>query len=253
MCLLLRDLGCDFGPEDRLIPANRWNVCGYLENQEIVAANQRLMLGPFADTPAWTGDIWPTGFRARVRRLAVSALGAILGTRRCIARRARAHAAELAALSRRYRDCTVKDPRFCLTLGAWASPHPVLFCLRHPGEAARSMKAQTGLPMPVTYRAWASFARRFWATPPATSVIVVDYNRLMDRERGWAELAHLYAFAGRAFDRDEAHAIWAARVRPDLHHARPDAHALPPNIAQLYDAMRARHRPRSFIPQELAA
>jgi hypothetical protein len=63
----------------------------------------------------------------------------------------------------------------------------------------------------------------------------------MDPATGYRELARLYAFAGRAYDAAEARSIWSARVRADLHHARPIDGALLGSIARVYDAMLARH------------
>lgn len=243
VCNLLQGLGCDFGPEEKLIPGNRWNELGYFENTDIVAMNHQLILGSWVDSEPWTVSVWPDSRIERLRRLVVLALGRATMTQRNIQRRSRKKYERLEALQAQYADCTVKDPRFCFTLPAWGdSVKGVLFCIRHPREIADSMAAQSGFSRAIGYYAYHRWTRWFFRHDHPYPVSWVDYNRLISQEGFEGEMRRLYAFMGRPFDPDEARAVQARTVRTDLHHNRADLRDLPFPVRWAYEDLLRRHR-----------
>lgn len=243
ICNILQRLGCDFGDERLLIPGNQWNELGYFENTEIIAMNQRLMLGTWLDTEPWTVDVWPESRRERLRRLVVVLIGRVVLSPRRVLRRSEVMADEIRALIDKYERCTVKDPRFCFTLPAFGGRvKRVLYCVRHPREVADSMAAQSGFPRIIGYYAWHRWCSWFWKQAAGYSVSVVDFNRLVERETCLGEMQRLYRFAGRPWDPDEALEIRGQVLRDDLRHERAPAAPLPPMVREAYDEQLEQHR-----------
>lgn len=243
VCNLLQRLGCDFGPEDKLIPGNQWNELGYFENTEIVGMNHRLILGSWVDPTPWTVSVWPDSRLERLRRLVVVLMGRATMTTGAIVSRSQKLQDELETLKRDYAYKTVKDPRFCFTLPAWKpSVRGVLLCVRHPREVADSMARQSGFHRGIGMYAWHRWTRWFWRHDhSAYPVGMVDYNRLITAEGFEGEMRRLYAFMGKPFDAAEAAEIQKTTVRLDLHHNRTEPKPLPFPIRWAYEDLMKKH------------
>lgn len=142
--LVLQALGADFGPETALYGADDWNANGYLERIEAVDLNSQLI----------TGHRRTTGRRDQI----LSQLHYLrMPTEDTIDERARRFESELDALGSALADLTVKDPRFCLTLGGWQRATEIrglVVALRHPSAAVASLRRRNRLPERLGYRFW---------------------------------------------------------------------------------------------------
>ena len=141
---VLRALGADFGPEDRLYGADDWNANGYLERVDAVDLTSRAITG-FART---TGRA-----SAALSQLAYLRMPAP----RTIEARLNDRSTEIASLAHDLAPLTVKDPRFCLTLGGWKHHGRVdalVVALRHPSASVASLRRRNRLPAPVGHRFW---------------------------------------------------------------------------------------------------
>lgn len=250
VCNLLQRIGCDFGPEEKLIPGNQWNELGYFENTDVVAMNHRLMLGSWIDPTPWTVSVWPDSRFERLRRLTVVLIGRATMTTQSILRRSSTLDAELQEIRLRYDGCTVKDPRFCFTLPAWGNAvRGVLFCIRHPREVADSMAAQSGFSRAIGYYAWHRWLRWFDRLEHPYPVHYVNFNQLITPDGFEGEMRRLYRFAGKPFDSNEAQQIQGTTVRADLHHRRASPEGLPFPVRWAYEGVLEKHR-RAAPPAE---
>ena len=140
--LVLRSLGADFGPDDRLYDADRWNANGYLERVDAVDCNSRMITG-HART---TGRV--DAVRSQIGYLRMPDAGAV-------AARAAAMTDERTALAEELRGLFVKDPRFCITMPQWDSTtRGLVVALRHPSASVASLRRRNRLPERMGHAFW---------------------------------------------------------------------------------------------------
>ncbi len=140
--LVLRELGADFGPTERLYDADRWNANGYLERVDAVDLNSRMI----------TGHARTTSRVAAVR----SQLGYLqMPSADRVAARAQPLEDERRALAGSLDGLFVKDPRFCITLPQWTERQAgLVVALRHPSASVASLRKRNRLPEPLGHRFW---------------------------------------------------------------------------------------------------
>ncbi|MEE9416059.1 MAG: sulfotransferase [Acidimicrobiales bacterium] len=141
---LLRELGADFGPDELLWEADRWNVNGYLERREVVDFNSRLLTG-FNRT---TSRVAATLSQASYLRMPKPAV---------LDKRADKCAEKLQLIRQRVDGLAVKDPRFCLTIRHWQRVAPVVgvvVVIRHPSASVASLVARNKIPSNLGFRFW---------------------------------------------------------------------------------------------------
>ena len=140
--LVLRELGADFGPADRLYDADRWNANGYLERVDAVDLNSRMI----------TGHARTTSRVAAVR----SQLGYLrMPSAASVAARAQQLESERQVLAGSLDGLFVKDPRFCITLRQWTERQAgLIVALRHPSASVASLRKRNRLPEALGHRFW---------------------------------------------------------------------------------------------------
>ena len=73
-----------------------------------------------------------------------------------------------------------KDPLMCLTLPFWeehwAELGRVVFCLRHPLAAARSMEKRYGVSLEQGLELWQAYMTRFFNCDKRSSVFIFDFD-----------------------------------------------------------------------------
>ncbi len=241
---LLYELDVTFGDLTLLMPADQWNPRGYYENTEIHILNDQLLLGDLA--PIRRFRITPPAQRSIPLRLAMTlfrARYALAGAGRLIERRAARHADDIRRLAEVYQHVAIKDPRFSLTVGAWArlvSIDRVLYCYRHPYEVARSLWARYRLPLWIGYALWRGHVTRFFAQAEGLPLVMVNYDGYFGAN-ALDEVRRLYAFARRPFDEAEAQAVMKRVLDPKLKRNLYDGAALPRDIAATYEMLNALH------------
>ena len=154
---ILQYAGADFGHTSTMIPPDKWNPEGYLEQRQIVQLNRRLMEGPF------------------LRFAYVS-----LPSNHAIVSRSRAARADISLTIRNYSEKYIKDPRFCLTLGGWLavakSMHfKLIVTLRHPLSVANSIVRRNRIPSSLALHLWCEHYERLIQTLERHSDISVHY------------------------------------------------------------------------------
>ena len=150
--LVLRDLGLTFGPESELYGADDWNAHGYLERNDVIDINSRLI----------TGADRTTSRRAQ----AVSQLS-YLGhsIRHKTGAHSKSHVREASGdlankitdLGQKLGTGAAKDPRFCLTMTEWRRHvefDGLVVALRHPAEAVASLQRRNRIPAALGHRFW---------------------------------------------------------------------------------------------------
>ena len=192
-------LGGDFGAPEDLIDADRWNEKGYFENRAVNTLNHKLLFGPWSNPRLWIDIMWPRNPWIHIRKLATIAQGPVLSRPSLIRQRGRKLMGELTSLGKSLEGKVAKDPRFSYLMEPWVESgtvHSVLYVLRHPTEAARSMSKQTKLPLKLTYMGWLDAIEKFWNEPPGVPVHIVDYNAFFDPEKREREMRTLSEFLG---------------------------------------------------------
>lgn len=257
-------LEADFGPPELLFPADFWNQNGYFENIEVVDINNQLILGGGTLVELWLKA--PEHGLGRLlnslksRKWKYFLKPSVAG----INRRAKGFEDGMDRLHETYRGIYVKDPRFCLTLGAWAARGPVegiVLSFRNPWAVAASVHRREKLPMYFGYQQWLYHMRGFWSQVPCdVPVFLVDFDRFFDGDRQAGAFDRLIRYCGYQEDlearREELIAALDLRLR---HHDEPNRqmpHAITQAYAglqHLYEACGSEGILPDAHPEELAA
>ncbi len=136
-----------------------------------------------------------------------------------------------------------KDPRMCLTMSLWRQYCPivenVIFCLRNPISAAKSLKQRDGIPTDYGVNLWYLYIVSFFLNIGNTPKIIVDYDNL--QENFDTEFFNLTKWLNIDLSQD----VIKERVRgfneTKLNHnpiARNDLGTLPEYIRKAYEAIK---------------
>ncbi len=240
---LLAAAGGDFGPPERLQPADSHNPRGYLEDQEVMELNIRLLLGLLAD-PATMLGTRPAGTGRRLLDSALKMQYTMPVRRRTLLARARRWRAEMEQIAMSREGLIVKDPRFSSSLRAWreiADIPCVLYCLRHPCEVAESTARSYGVPRWVGYRMWQVRVREFLRQSVDLPVVMVNYNVLLDPETAPRELIRLLRFLDVDPSVVDADALLERGIDPRLRRFTVENDPLRRSVRALWEELKARH------------
>ncbi len=239
---VLRELGGDFGDDADLISGDEWNPGGYLESRKVNTLNHRLLFGGWSKPELWIDVMWPKDRWIRLKKLGTLTLTPFVCRPRAVRVRGVRMQDQIATVSAEFEGRMVKDPRFAFIMQPWLAHgevDSVLYVIRHPWESAASMKRQTGLPLALTYRAWADSVRRF-GPPEGVPVSYVDYNAFFDDKSLGAQMRALFDFADREFDEALADQIISKVLDPKLRSRVAEGISLPRSIAELYEELLGR-------------
>lgn len=229
VAMTLEAMGVDFGPHEAFYDADEWNERGYFERKDVVDLNSRILTG----FPRTQGRISP--LVSQIRYLLVpSAAG--------VRRRARRLRQETVALAKQLDGIAVKDPRFCLTLDAWADfATAYVVCLRHPAAVARSLHRRQRVPVKLALRFWDRHAEALLAAPAATT-LYLDFDALTGEDTP-GELGRVLRFLALDVDLDDALEAFGSRFSPELRHFTAEsADTLPSRTRDLWAALQERRR-----------
>lgn len=219
--------GVPMGDEQTLIRGDRWNADGYFEQKEVVEINRALVHG------RW-------GRLSYLR----------LPSPRTIVARAEVLSSRIREAGRRYDSGFVKDPRFCLTLGAWlrhgARISGCVICIRHPQAVAESLRRRNKIPFALGYRLWSEHLERLQGMVEGTSSAwLVNYHTLMDPDSRISEVTGLLAHLGAPVEVAQLPRLLTQVVKADFDHfeatARKDD-ALPEHVRRRWLSLLAAHR-----------
>lgn len=240
ICSLLKKLGVDLGDEEQLLKGDKWNPEGYFENIECLGLNIRLISGIAIDPNLLRADQM-CGIRDRIA-LGLVRLNYLLPSSLLrIPSRGVSYAGAIRNLSLKYSKNTVKDPRFCLTLGEWRTHGGVekaVFCIRHPHEVAMSLARQYRLPVFLGYRFWMSYTHEFSRHSEGLDVLWADFNRFFTQgDAPIREMRRLCAFLDKSVAENEMVSILGELKKPSLKHhsAVSSPTRLPRRVRELYD------------------
>lgn len=231
--MVMEALGVDFGPHDAFYAADEWNERGYYERTDVIDLNSELLTG----SPRTTGTL--AALWSQVRYLALPSPASVR-------RRAAKLEPRVRSLAERLGPIAVKDPRFCLTMGAW-QPYvtSTVVVLRHPFEVAQSLHRRQRVPRPLAYRFWDHHARGLLELVPSTAHYV-SFDALSDPQGHAGAIEGLIEYLDLDLDVPSALARVQHRFEPRLRHFRNDGQEmLPPRTRELWDALTARVPSRS--------
>jgi len=206
---LTRKIGLDLGPEDKLHARDKWNEKGYFENTDVLNLNNKIILGDHITDQYW---LLPYHIRGKFKNLIMSVQKSkylLFPNQNTYAKRAAARSGEIKFLSDLYDDIAVKDPRFSLLIEYWykyGHVNKILYCFRHPYEAAASIKKREKLPGWLGYKVWLYHVDIFFEQirKIRPDICFVDFNNFFSPDKGMDEVRRLYAFMGKTFDAKEA-------------------------------------------------
>jgi hypothetical protein len=240
VCQCLASLGADFGDPALLFPADKWNQAGYFENVELIDIDNKLILGKSAKIDNWLNAPEDLFGRAINSFKSMKWKYFLFPGKRAIMQRSRHFEAEMKRLAQVYAGTYVKDPRFCLTLGAWdavGAVESVVFSFRNPGAVAGSIRRREGLPRWFGHKYWLYHIQGFFADLPAdTPLYVVDFDAFFLAEKQDAAFARLRRFMG-APDGGAAEADLKSRLDLRLRTQADPVDDLPAREARVYAAL----------------
>ena len=218
-------LGVDFGESGQLYAQDHWNEQGYYEALPVIDINSQIITG------------WP-----RTRSHASAWLSKIIyltmPSSERIARRAVRHRASLQEIGHRYGRMAIKDPRICLTLGAWLEAAPgsqVVMCLREPRDVISSLWRRDRVPAAIAFRFWAYHIDNLLGALPEDRTVLISFDKLQGPER-IAQMTLLAKFLN--IETKEKHLerilskVYSAGLAHGSDHPAPQ---YPPRVAALWN------------------
>lgn len=237
-------LGAEFGDPEKFFPADRWNQRGYFEALDLIDVNNRAILGLNARLENWTEA--PESGIARFVNAFISMKWKyfLFPGRVGIEARLARQSDRVAGLHARYQQKFVKDPRFCLTIGGWATAGPVeslIFSFRRPAAVAASVRRREGLPLALGYSNWLYHVRAFFeAAPRDVPLLLVDFDQFFDPARQQAAFQRLARHMDRAPE-DPVVSGLAQTLDIQLAKQQQVDFQPPARVTRVYDALRALH------------
>jgi hypothetical protein len=243
---LAQKAGLDLGPPERLILPDKWNPKGYYENIDIVNLNNQIIVGDFIRKQYW---LIPSHQRAPIQQLLLSAYKAfylMFPSQRLFAARARKKKRDIRNLSAKYRNIAVKDPRFSLVFAYWhqySRIDKILYCYRHPHEAANSLKKRERIPLWLGYKVWLyhinTFLDQISITMPTISFI--NFNHFFFKETRMDEVKRIYNFLNRPYDDTEANNLISHVLDRSLKNHAYQTQCLPVHVKGIYERLNRYH------------
>ena len=250
---MLYRLGVDFGDPSRFIDADKWNVRGYFESQEITFLNDNIILGDFAPSRQY----WTTPDQNRAQSLKMLMALArmrylyfLVVGRGGISKRADLKKAEIMEIADKYKNKVVKDTRFSLTMGAWlrcSTIDKILYCHRHPFEIAMSLKKRSRLPLWIAYRQWHFHVAEFFKQAEGMRMVIVDFNNFFIEENKYNEMRRLYNFIERPYVEEEAERLLQSVLEEKLKHNAYGGEKIPRYVQKLYSTVIRYHEIHSDL------
>lgn len=229
VAMTLQAFGVDFGPPHSFYGADRWNPRGYLERNDVIDLNSRILTG----LPRTHGPL--SALLSQVHYLT-------LPSQRAMERRTHRLSEDIANLGRHLNGLAVKDPRFCLTMPAWNDFITAsIVCLRHPLAVSDSLKRRQRIPRPVALRFWNRHAEALLKTPQDTTLFV-DFDAISG-PAAENELARILTFLSLNVSLSQALSILSDQFSPGLRHFTANSSDdLPNKTRTLWAALQQRRR-----------
>ena len=241
---VLDHLGADFGDPELLFPADKWNQNGYFENIDVIDINNRAILGDKASINFWLEA--PETLPARL----INSLRSrkwkyfLFPSIPSIKARAKNYEARMKDFHETYNGKFVKDPRFCLTIGAWAEAGPIegaVFSFRNPYSVAGSIQRREGLPRAYGFRYWLYHIRGFVSEcPKDVEVFFTDFDRYFDADLQSEEFASVASYLG-VKDGDERLTSLSGKLDVKLKTQEASDEGMNMAINQAYEALKSFH------------
>jgi hypothetical protein len=242
---LLYNMGANFGPEDELLAANKWNVKGYYENKRIVDLNNKLIVGDQSSIEDWIAaneqGNFLRGLRWSLNKIHYLNLP---GTETILAR-ARNKQQVFNQLMERFPALVTKDTRFSLTVAAWqkyGSIDRILYVFRHPSEVVRSLRRREKMPLWFGYRQWTIHVKRFFESADLDRTILFYYNNLSDPEKCMNEVRRLFRFLGRDWTLKSGEDLLERTFDRSLRHHVTEEASLPKEVRHRFEDLLKKHR-----------
>ena len=230
---------------DEHIKSDQWNQKGYFENTEVVVLNNTILLGKNALSSQLIRDpdIKNKKFKKAIAGIATLRYLLVLLDPDFIDRSALKYKNEIAAISEKYHNNIVKDPRFSLLLGPWqkwGNIQKILVCFRYTKEVAESLKTRNHIPLPVGYWLWKFHnARLLHAIQKyeADQISIIQYNYFFDPQRREGEFKRLYSFLDIAYDAEQAKILLENVLDTNLKHHTNGSTTYPKNINNILNRL----------------
>lgn len=241
---VLDHLGADFGDPELLFPADKWNQNGYFENIDVIDINNRAILGDKASINFWLEA--PESLPARLLNSVRSRKWKyfLFPSIESIRGRMENYEGRVTEFHDTYRGKYVKDPRFCLTIGAWAEKGPIegaVFPFRNPYAVAGSIQRREGLPRSFGFKYWLYHIRGFiQECPTDTDVFFTDFDAYFDAEQQISEFASIAAYLKVADDDPRVESL-SGKLDVKLKTQAVSEEGMNNDINAAYDALKSYH------------
>ena len=231
------------------IHSDHWNQKGYFENKEVVVLNNTILLSKYAPSSQIIND--PD---IKTKKLKKAILGIfnfkyllILLNPNIVNRAALRYQNDISAISRKYQNHIIKDPRFSLLLGPWqkwGSINKILVCFRDPKEVALSLMQRNRLPLKVGYWLWKFHNNQLLNSIEKCEdqqVIFIYYNNFFHPQKREAEIQRLYTFLDISFNVQQAKQLLENILDKKLKHFTNNEKSYPEDIQNILRRLMIQH------------
>jgi len=241
---LLLEMGLNFGPSSLFLPADQWNERGYFENTEIISLNISLITTNLFNPKYRAMDPIKHTFFTRTTMNLQKVIYLLPLKNRRIVKKAESIKKDIESLCCKYKNITIKDPRFTLTIGQWIKHGNIgkaLFCYRNPYDVAVSLNRAYHAPMPLAFWIWKDRVVEFFRQIKDVNLVIVNYNNFFKSSTAKNEMKRLYEFAEREFIHEEAEYILGKIVDKRKKHSSGSETKLPRKIRSILKKVNTYH------------
>lgn len=244
---LAMKLGLDLGPEDKLLGKDKWNKKGYFENIEVLDFNNKIILGDGIKGQYWILKYHERSILNKAYMAFQKSKYFIFPSQKSYAERARAKSDEICALSKKYDEVAIKDPRFSLLIAYWyeyGKVDKILYCFRNPYEVAKSLKNREKLPIWLCHKMWLYHVNIFLKQIQDIRPLIcfINFNNFFINERRLDEIKRLYHFIGKEFDRHDASTIIDEILDRTMQRNIFSEQKMPQSVERLYNLLLKYHK-----------
>ena len=165
-------LGFDFGNSDKLIKPDVHNPNGYYENVDIINSNKKILHGFFGRL----NYIIYCDFKNNFKRYKKNQF-------------------LIDKIEAKYKDCYVKDNRFCLTTKYWPKKIKfIIFVVRSPISIARSLKRRNYISNFLALKLWRIHILSAIKNSYKIPKLFISYENLINQKKRILELNKISSF-----------------------------------------------------------
>ena len=218
----LNHFGCNLGNPETFHPSDKWNIGGYFEQQEIIAANLKLLHGPYGKLAYFS-----------------------LPSNKTIEKRGEKISDELSRIVMKYDNSIVKENRFCVTLPAWQKAglnlDGVIICLRNPLNIVQEIWERNRVPQLIGFQLWYKHLNRLLGNIGDIPRCFILFEHAVQKEKQIKEFSNVLEFLSIPFSANGVESVIQNIMISSKQNKKSKVNKMPLKIENYWEKLKVMH------------